>query len=906
MRLLYNHKFISVIFIIWSVIVSIFLYSYKEYRVEKILESQMKINNEKYTSANRYYKLLSENINRYIVNSKDTMEILKQLKDATPKKLDAIRKKLHNHLKISYQSLEDIDIKILHFHLKNNHSFLRMHKPESFDDDLSDVRYGIKVVNQALKPMDGLEVGPAVSGFRFIFPIVDEEKNHLGSVEVSVRPQGFIDVIRDNSIQDIHFLIKKSIVNEKLWDDQFDKHYIVSPESSLYYLENIKEMYKNTHNKIIEDDKKLKSKIAKNIHLEKPFAIYHNEQTISFLPLRTIQNNEKIAYFVLYRGSKDIENIIFVYWVLNIINIFIVVTFLYILRKDFLYKKFTNSLNKELSLKVQEELQKNKKLRQQSKLSQMKDIINSIEMQEEDKSLNDVFDKITQVSASALNVSRVSIWLYNKSKTNLECLNIYSKEDDSSSSEIVIEHKNYPQYFKEIDSGKTISIENLENNYFTKEYLENYLNYFNIKSLLDIPIIVEGKVVGVLCNEQIDTTKKWTKTEIDFSKAIAGSISISMQMEHKKEIGLLLKEKTKEQDILLSLFDKGDSVLFKWKNDEHWSTVYVSKSVKSLLGYDTDDFILNNIFYDSCIHHDDIKTVTQEIQHASLSNEDFFKHKPYRVITKHGNTKWVIDYSMKIKDSYGIITHYIGYITDITDIRRKEKQLLQQSKLVQMGEMIGMIAHQWRQPLNAISATGINLSLLSSMNMLKEDKVQESSEFIQEQCQKMSSTIDTFMNFVKPAKISKPFTLLHTVNAIMQIMGTQLSNHNIEVNINSSNEHISVVGYEDLLEQVIINILSNARDSFENLEMAGKFINITIYMKGSSPIISIEDNAGGIPDNVKDKIFNPYFTTKEQGKGTGIGLYMSMDIMKKSFDGNLVYIATDSGSCFKIICGKGG
>ena len=243
---------------------------------------------------------------------------------------------------------------------------------------------------------------------------------------------------------------------------------------------------------------------------------------------------------------------------------------------------------------------------------------------------------------------------------------------------------------------------------------------------------------------------------------------------------------------------------------------------------------------------------------------------------------------------------------EIQKNKDQERQNFQKNKLAQMGEMIGMIAHQWRQPLNAISATGINLSLLSSMNMLKEDKVQESSEFIQEQCQKMSSTIDTFMNFVKPAKESKPFTLLHTVNAIMQIMGTQLSNHNIEVNINSSDNHISVVGYEDLLEQVIINILSNARDAFENLEKADKIINITIYMKKNAPIISIEDNAGGIPDNVKEKIFNPYFTTKEQGKGTGIGLYMSMDIMKKSFDGNLVYIATDSGSCFKIICGGGG
>jgi len=174
----------------------------------------------------------------------------------------------------------------------------------------------------------------------------------------------------------------------------------------------------------------------------------------------------------------------------------------------------------------------------------------------------------------------------------------------------------------------------------------------------------------------------------------------------------------------------------------------------------------------------------------------------------------------------------ISTIIDITELQQKDEQLLQQSKLAQMGEMIGMIAHQWRQPLNAISATGINLSLMSSKN-----------------------------------------------------------------------DNIAIVGYEDLLEQVIINLLSNSRDAFEELEIAQKYINIMISMRNNIPTITIEDNAGGIPHAIGDKIFNPYFTTKEQGKGTGIGLYMSKDIMEKSFDGDLIYSAVEGGSRFEIVCG---
>jgi len=249
----------------------------------------------------------------------------------------------------------------------------------------------------------------------------------------------------------------------------------------------------------------------------------------------------------------------------------------------------------------------------------------------------------------------------------------------------------------------------------------------------------------------------------------------------------------------------------------------------------------------------------------------------------------------------------------------RNKINFQNNKLIQMGEMIGMIAHQWRQPLNAISAAGINLSLLSSMGKLEPQKVQQSSEFIQNQCQKMSHTIDTFINFVQPAKESKPFKLSHLLRAIMEIMEPQLINHNIKVNINVTNDNISMVGYEDLLEQVILNLLSNARDAFDGLEQADKHINITIdiaeaygifstgkdkaELLGSGvPTIIIEDNAGGIAESIREKIFNPYFTTKKQGKGTGIGLYMSMDIMRQSFNGNIIYQNIEKGSRFEVYC----
>jgi C4-dicarboxylate-specific signal transduction histidine kinase len=304
-------------------------------------------------------------------------------------------------------------------------------------------------------------------------------------------------------------------------------------------------------------------------------------------------------------------------------------------------------------------------------------------------------------------------------------------------------------------------------------------------------------------------------------------------------------------------------------------------------------------------HHNHLLNETMTLLTLSESSVEEEVMKPFNDEEDKQSSNTIMPYA---------ITHMTNVIAkewqerldiEIAKNKEQERQEFQKNKLVQMGEMISMIAHQWRQPLNAISASSINLSLLASMDMLENKKVEESSTFVQEQCQQMSSTIDTFMNFVKPAKESRIFQLEHAVDAIMQIMGTQLINHNIKVDIKVIEKSVSLVGYEDLLEQVIINLLANARDAFSSIEGYDKYINITISKKNNIPIILIEDNAGGVPKDVQEKIFNPYFTTKEQGKGTGIGLYMSLDIMRKSFNGDIKYHALKDGSSFEILCGNG-
>ena len=136
-----------------------------------------------------------------------------------------------------------------------------------------------------------------------------------------------------------------------------------------------------------------------------------------------------------------------------------------------------------------------------------------------------------------------------------------------------------------------------------------------------------------------------------------------------------LSDALKRQEVLLSLFDIGESVLFKWNNDEDWSIEYVSQSVQKLLNYDKESFMNASVVYAECIHKDDVARVLEEVQSGSNSLQNYFIHQPYRVITKDNKIKWVIDHTVIERDADGAITHYIGYINDITEIKKQEQLL---------------------------------------------------------------------------------------------------------------------------------------------------------------------------------------------------------------------------------------
>ena len=256
-----------------------------------------------------------------------------------------------------------------------------------------------------------------------------------------------------------------------------------------------------------------------------------------------------------------------------------------------------------------------------------------------------------------------------------------------------------------------------------------------------------------------------------------------------------------------------------------------------------------------------------------------------------------------------------------TEMRqRHEDTLFQQKKLADMGHMISAIAHQWRQPLNALGLYIQHLNMVYSDDECDKEYISEFTATTLELIQDMSRTVEDFRNFFKQNREATKFDAVKMVVSFLRLINAQLVNRKIVLCIScrcntdviESTDIESFIcspcgksfikGFEGEFKQVIANIVYNAVDAIEsnNGGMNGRRINITFAREEKRLVISIKDTGTGIPENVASRIFDPYYTTKSEGSGTGIGLYMSKIIIEKHMRGRLSFYNGDSGAVFEI------
>ena len=334
----------------------------------------------------------------------------------------------------------------------------------------------------------------------------------------------------------------------------------------------------------------------------------------------------------------------------------------------------------------------------------------------------------------------------------------------------------------------------------------------------------------------------------------------------------------------------------------------VNKSFCDITGFDRKDIIGEKA---SILKSGMQDTEFYKKMWESISNSGFWSGK----IINRKKSDELYTSLLNISSIYdkGEVKSYIGVFTDISDIleyeknlRDKDIMLIQQSKMASMGEMIDSISHQWKQPLSLISTQITGLEFKSEYGELKKEDIHAVTSNVMDTIKYMSETIDDFKNFFSPKKLKKHFYIDHTVDKLMKLISSKLKNGSIRVIQDIST--IELYTYENELVQVLVNILNNASDALMESNIEEKLIFIDVsYDKNISTIV-IKDTAGGIPNDIIDKVFDSRFTTKENTNGTGIGLYMAKKIIENSLNGSIVVKNENfthnennySGACFTI------
>ncbi len=278
-------------------------------------------------------------------------------------------------------------------------------------------------------------------------------------------------------------------------------------------------------------------------------------------------------------------------------------------------------------------------------------------------------------------------------------------------------------------------------------------------------------------------------------------------------------------------------------------------------------------------------------------------------LKKDGGYYWVYANVEPLISRKGKIEGYAAIRLDITDSvhleeelirsKQKDKTLLHQSKLAQMGEMISMIAHQWRQPLTAISSTSSDLYMKIMLDNYEKDYFSEKLEKIDDLSQHLSNTIDDFRTFYKEDKEKEVVLYSNIARSAFEIISTSLTYKNIELKSDfQCQKYVYVLANE--LRQVILNLIKNAEDVLIEKEIKDPYIRVQTYDDNEFSYLRVSDNGGGISEDIIDDIFDPYFSTKIKKDGTGLGLYMSKVIIEEHCRGYLLVENTNEGASFII------
>ena len=357
-----------------------------------------------------------------------------------------------------------------------------------------------------------------------------------------------------------------------------------------------------------------------------------------------------------------------------------------------------------------------------------------------------------------------------------------------------------------------------------------------------------------------------------------------------KEKNKILEEKNANIQVLLDATMEGILIT------ENFIIKGVNKSALKIGGFDNANEVIGKNLLSLLGTPNDVQKVSKQIK----ENNEI---EPYEVIGKKKDGSTYIALAQGKNLIINGKNLRVSTFIDLTTTKEKDKLIFQQSKMAAMGEMIGNIAHQWRQPLNSLSLYISNCQLDYEFGDLTQEKMEEFQKKSNELIQKMSQTINDFRNFLSPNKQKEKFSVLKIIEDSLRFIEGSFKANDIQI-INHIVNDIEIEGFPNELIQVLLNIFNNSKDALKEREKENRKIILNLIETDKEIQIIIKDNGGGIPEKIIDRVCEPYFTTKFKSEGTGLGLYMSKMIIETSFKGKLFIENIEQGLKTTIILNK--
>jgi len=451
--------------------------------------------------------------------------------------------------------------------------------------------------------------------------------------------------------------------------------------------------------------------------------------------------------------------------------------------------------------------------------------------------------------------------------------------------------------------------------FFVKEFALGIIRYFlnifkNTTFIGDCPVIdklvvylknegTTSKDLFILCNGLKNSFER-TSFELDIANK---QLFEEFNYVYTKNFTSILDKYNNSFTQIKRKLDKTSDIIDRYVITSRISSkgkiLYASEAFSNISGFSKEDLVGK---YNNILKHIDMpKKFFKEFYNLIKQKSSFSGE--IKCLKKNGSFYWV---DVLISPHYDSNNEFMYFdllshnITSRKKLNEQKKMLVEQSKLAVMGEMISMIAHQWRQPLQAVSIMSQKILINKSLEgEVSEEFLEETITNINTQLDYMSKTIDDFRDFFLPNKVKEKTSIEFIINKALEFVSYLIKNDSIDISIEKSTD-AQIELFVNEIVQVIINIIKNARDVLNERDIENKQIKIRYFQEENFLVIEIEDNAGGIDSSVIEKIFDPYFSTKDNKNGTGLGLYMSKTIIEKHSSGILNVENTENGAMFII------